>query len=1028
MKPNGHNPPPLDLAALRARCTHTNGRDFWRSLEELAESEAFQELLHREFPANATEWTDGPSRRRFLQLMAASLALAGLGGCAAAPDEKIVPYVRAPEQVIPGRPLFFATAMPLAGYALGLLVESHMGRPIKVEGNPDHPASLGATDVFAQASVLTLYDPDRSQVVSNAGRITTWSAFLQAATLELEKQRASRGAGLRILTETVTSPAFAAQLRALLRQFPNARWHQYEPANRDNVYEGARLAFGRPVNTVYHFDRADVILSLDADFLCAGPGGVRYARDFADRRRADAARPDLNRLYVVESSPTPTGLLADHRLPLRSAEVALFAAMLRMSRGPVAHAFDPDTRGLRAIPQLADKLPELARLLAEWLAPHKNWLGAVVIDLRNHRGASLIIPGDSQPPIVHALAHDLNAMLGNIGSTVTYTDPVEAEPVNQTESLAALVADMNAGRVEFLVIFGGNPVYTAPADFRFADALARVPFRVHLSLYDDETSNLCHWHVPEAHFLETWGDARAFDGTITLQQPLIAPLYDGKSPLELLAALMGQPGRSGYDLLREYWRSQRPADGFEEFWQRSLHDGLIAGSALPERRVSLRPEYRGRIEQELTAATGAGLEVNFRTDPTIFDGRFSNNGWLQELPKPISKLTWDNAAYLSPATASRLGLRNEDVVELHHQGRTVEASVWILPGQAEDCVTLHIGYGCERTGRVGRGAGFNAYRLRTSAAPWFDAGLEIRKTGRRYPLACTQDHHSMEGRHLVRVGTVGEYEVNPHLFHEMAHEPPPELSLYPGHPYDSYAWGMTIDLNACTGCNACVVACVAENNIPVVGKDQVLRGREMHWIRVDRYFAGPLDNPEIYPQPLPCMQCENAPCEVVCPVAATAHSSEGLNDMVYNRCIGTRYCSNNCPYKVRRFNFLQYSDVETPSLRLLRNPDVTLRSRGVMEKCTYCVQRINAARIEAKKEDRPIRDGDIATACQAACPTQAITFGNINDRASRVAQLKASPRNYGILTDLNTRPRTTYLARLRNPNPALEVPTGTHEH
>ncbi|MGH9803730.1 MAG: TAT-variant-translocated molybdopterin oxidoreductase [Candidatus Acidiferrales bacterium] len=987
-----HKPERFDLAALRARLEAQPGRDPWRSLDELADTPEFREFLHREFPPEASEWNDPIGRRRFLQLMAASLALAGLSSCTRQPTEKIFPYVRAPEEIIPGKPLYYATAMTLGGYALGVLAESHMGRPTKIEGNELHPASLGSTDAFAQASILTLYDPDRSQVVQEAGRISTWSAFLAAMTRALQTRGSQRGRGLRLLTETITSPTLAAQIRSLLAAYPEAQWHQYEPANRDHARAGAQLAFGSDIETHYRLDRADVILSLDSDFLSCGPASVRYARDFAARRRVGAERSTMNRLYAVEAVPTNTGAMADHRLPVPSARVEAIARAIAIELGIEVDA---------------------PRDISE---PDVKWARAVARDLAAHRGAGAVIPGDTQPPAVHALAHAMNLALNNTGKTVVFTDPVEANPVDQTESLRALAADMDAGRVEMLVILGGNPVYNAPADLKFTERLKNVGLRIHLSLYEDETSYLCHWHIPETHYLEAWGDARAFDGAVTIQQPLIAPLYGGKSALELVNALAGQPNRSGHDTVRDYWNTRSAARDFESFWQRAVHDGVVTGTALPERTISLRRDFSPGSPR----AAAAGLEINFRTDPTIYDGRFANNGWLQELPKALTRLTWDNAVLVSPATAERLRIANEDVLELRYQGRTLHCPAWISPGHADESVTVFLGYGRARAGRVGSGVGVNAYALRGADAPWFDRGLEISKTGNRYQLATTQHHHTMDGRPLVRAGALEDYLHHPHMFHEMAHEPPPELTLYPGFRYDGYAWGMAIDLSACTGCNACVVACQAENNIPVVGKDQVARGREMHWIRIDRYYHGGLENPAVYNQPVPCMHCENAPCEVVCPVAATVHSDEGLNDMVYNRCVGTRYCSNNCPYKVRRFNFLLYSDLETPSLKLQRNPDVTVRSRGVMEKCTYCVQRINAARIDAEKDGRKIEDGEIVTACQQACPSQAIVFGNINDPKSRVAQLKTEARNYALLADLNTRPRTTYLAKLRNPDPQLE--------
>jgi molybdopterin-containing oxidoreductase family iron-sulfur binding subunit len=648
-------------------------------------------------------------------------------------------------------------------------------------------------------------------------------------------------------------------------------------------------------------------------------------------------------------------------------------------------------------------------------------LGAIARDLQAHRGTSLVLAGDHQPAGVHALAHAINDALGNVGQTVLYLDPVMANPANQTESLRELAAAMAAGQVELLLILGGNPAFTAPADLNFAGALDQVNFRVHLSLYDDETSERCHWRLPESHYLEAWGDARAYDGSLTIIQPLIEPLYDSRSAHQVLAMLLGQVDSSDHDLVRAYWESQNSAGDFDQFWQTTLFNGLVAGTALAPKSVSLQPEFD---QPGPTQTVGAeDLEIIFRPDPSIWDGRFANNGWLQELPKPLTKLTWDNAALLSPATAANLGLANEEVLELQYQGRAVRAPVWIMPGHSEGSVTVYLGYGRTRAGRVGTGTGFNAYALRTTDTPWFGPGLSIVKTGERYSLASTQSHQSIEGRNLIRAGTVDQFQADPDFVRKL--DPHVEnISLYPQVEYDDYAWGMAVDLSTCTGCNACVVACQAENNIPIVGKEQVIMGREMHWLRLDRYYEGDLDNPDTHHQPVLCMHCENAPCEVVCPVGATLHDQEGLNVMVYNRCIGTRYCSNNCPYKVRRFNFLQFTDLETESLKLQRNPEVTVRSRGVMEKCTYCVQRISAARITAKGEGREIRDGEVVTACQEVCPAQAIVFGNINDPTSQVAQLKASSLNYGLLTELNTHPRTTYLARLRNPNPELNEGTG----
>ncbi len=982
----------VDLAAVRRRLEGAQGPEYWRSVEQLADTDAFRQFLESEFPQQAAPLRGAVDRRNFLKLMGASFALAGLNACTRQPTEHIVPYVRQPENMVPGTPMFFATAVPLMGFAAPVLVESHMGRPTKIEGNPEHPASQGATDVFTQAAVLGLYDPDRSQVTTHVGAIRPWAAFVADMRTGLEAQKEQRGAGLRILTGTVTSPTLAAQLRELLAAFPLATWHQYEPAHRDNAREGARLAFGEPVDTLYRFDKAAVVLALDADFLSDGPGHLRYARDFTARRRVGTGQPEMNRLYVAESTPTNTGAMADHRLPLRARQVEDLARAVAAGLGLRVQA----PKGLEA---------------------QSKWISAVVRDLQKHRGASIVVAGDGQPPAVHALVHAINEALGNAGQTVMYTEPVEANPTNQTASLRALTADMDAGNVAVLLILGGNPVFAAPADVPFAAAMAKVPLRVHLGLYNDETAELCHWHVNEAHPLESWGDARAYDGTVTIVQPLIAPLYEGKTAHEMLAVFANHPDRKVYDIVREYWKAQRGGGDFEVFWRTALHNGVVPGTAAAPKTVSVQ----GNAWATASPTTaGTGLDIVFRSDASVFDGRFANNGWLQELPRPVSRLVWDNVAMVAPATAERIGVASGDLVDLAYGGRTVTAPVWVTPGQAPDAVTVHLGYGRRRAGQVGNGVGFNAYALRTADAPGFGTGLEITRTGGRYPLSTTQDHQSMEGRPLVRSGTLEEYEKHPGFALEMAEVPAQSMTLYPDqYHFEGNAWGMAIDLNACIGCNACTIACQAENNIAIVGKTEVSRGHEMHWIRVDRYFAGDLDNPETLHQPVPCMHCENAPCEPVCPVGATVHSHEGLNEMVYNRCVGTKYCSNNCPYKVRRFNWFLYSDWTTESLKSMRNPDVTVRSRGIMEKCTYCVQRINGARIAAEKENRPIRDGEVVTACQQVCPADAIAFGNINDTTSRVAKLKADPRNYAMLGDLNVRPRTTYLARIRNPNPEL---------
>ncbi|MGA8154272.1 MAG: TAT-variant-translocated molybdopterin oxidoreductase [Terriglobales bacterium] len=994
----------LDLETVRARVAETKGPELWRSLEELAGSEEFREMMHREFPKGASEWIDPVSRRGFMKLMGASLAMAGMTACTKQPMEPIVPYVRQPEEVIPGRPLFYATAFTLGGYATPLLVESHLYRPTKIEGNDQHPASLGGTDVFAQASILGMYDPDRSQTIAYLDEIRTWGNFIEAIRGPLNSQKAVQGAGLRILTRTISSPTLADQLRSVLKLYPQAKWHVYEPVNRDSVLQGAQLAFGQPVEAQYKLENTDVILSLDADFLSAGfPGNVRYIRDFAKRRNPDANT--MSRLYVVESTPSSTGAKADHRLPLRAAEIVEFASALGAALG-------------------------ISSSNRTFAGESANYLQSLVAELQAHRGASLVLAGDHQPPVVHSLAHALNQALGNVGKTVFYTDPVDANPVDQIGSLKELVADMRAGKVDMLVILGGNPAYDAPTDFGFADALKNtsIPLRVHLGLYRDETAELCHWHINEAHYLEAWGDTRAYDGTVSIVQPLIAPLYNGKSANELTAVLAGNPEAAGYDIIQGYWKKQHPAADFDAFWRKSLNDGWITGTTFVPKPVTVKATS---LPAPTQAAQNA-IEINFRRDPSIYDGSFANNGWLQELPKPLSKMTWDNPVLISPMMADRLQLQSKDLIELELNGKKVTAAVWIQAGHPDNSITAHLGYGRRRAGRAGTGAGFDFYALRYSATPWFTTGVSIAKTGGTYPLACTQGYQTMDtqdgnSRPLVRRADLDEYRREPKFAQEG--EPPPGLTLYPGYDYkkETNAWGMTIDLNACVGCNNCIVACQSENNIPIVGKEQVAKGRHMHWLRVDAYYEGDRANPQAYFQPVPCMQCENAPCELVCPVGATVHSTEGLNDMVYNRCVGTRYCSNNCPYKVRRFNFLLFQDWETPQLKMMRNPDVTVRSRGVMEKCTYCVQRISEHRIDSERENRPIKDGELQTACQQSCPANAIIFGNINDPDSRVSKLKANPRNYGLLADLNTRPRTTYLAEIRNPNPKLEGKTESTE-
>jgi molybdopterin-containing oxidoreductase family iron-sulfur binding subunit len=1032
------------ILSLQDRDTPRTGKKYWRSLDELADTPQFREFVAREFPQQAEGWNDPLERRTFMKLMGASLALAGLSGCVFQPPEKIVPYVNQPEGYVPGKPLFYATAMPLLGVATPILVRSNEGRPTKIEGNPDHPNNRpldfpaadpyrdprgsSATDIFSQASILDLYDPDRSQTITYREDIRTWTQFVGTIRSALDELRSSQGAGLRFLTETVVSPSLGTQINDLLKAFPQAKWHQWEPANGDNRRAGAINAFGQPVHTTYRFDLAQRVVSIDSDFLNAMPGTLRYAREFYARRRVTEANRDMNRLYVIETSPSNTGACADHTWTIKPSE----------SEAIVRELAADARQGLSQYP----------------------WIEPLMRDLEQHRGASIVIAGESQPPLIHALVHALNNKLGNVGKTVFYTDPLEFKSVDQRQSLDELVGDLDGGRVQLLVIIGGNPVHSTPLDKKLDLArLEKAKLRVHLSEYKNETSELCHWHVPATHFLETWGDTRSYDGTVTIMQPLIEPLHEGKSAYELLAVFSDQYDRNTYDIVRGYWQTQQAGNAdFEKWWRQSIHDGFVANSALPAKTVTPAGQTQTQ-NQSVSAATANGYELVFRTDPSIYDGRFANNAWLQELPKPLTKTTWDNVAVVSQGTAQSIAgmTTNGGAVKgrehyvplvdlVSPQGATMRTPLWIMPGQPDNVITVYLGYGRRLAGRVGGNpgdtpVGFDAYKIRTSFEPWFVRGVQARPTGLDYPLATTQLHFNLEDpnfshepRDIVRSQTLESFLGGEGHGDHPSHDGgvlPEHPTIYPEYDYKNqaenapnYAWGMALDLNNCIGCNACTIACQAENNITTVGKTEVMRSREMHWIRLDTYYQGDsVSMPEGTSfMPVPCMHCEKAPCEPVCPVHATVHSAEGLNDMVYNRCVGTKYCSNNCPYKVRRFNFFLYQDWDEPLHQLRRNPEVTVRSRGVMEKCTYCVQRIQNAKIQSELEGRRVRDGEIVTACQAVCPTDVIVFGDINDPHSRVNKLKADQRNYSLLGELNTQPRTTYLSHLKNPNPEIKQP------
>jgi molybdopterin-containing oxidoreductase family iron-sulfur binding subunit len=1047
-------PKPMDVEAARKKLDGARGPRYWRTLEELSGDPSFNAMIENEFPRYVSEWTDGVSRRNFLKLSAASLAIAGLSACTRQPEEAIVPYVQQPEELIPGKPMYFATARPSLFGAAPLLVRSNEYHPTNIQGNPDHPVSKGATDVFSIGSLYDLYDPDRAQAVFYNGGLVTrknqmpgeraWGEVVNDIKEAVASDRGSGGAGIRFLTETVTSPSLAAHIRTVMQTLPQAKWYQYEPVNRDNARAGQQMAFGSYVEPQYQLQKADVIVSLDADFLSGPtfPGFHQLAREFASRRKIEAPESaTMSRLYVVESQTTTTGGKADHRLPLKPSQVEQFAAALASRVGVSGVSGNVDQNAAK-------------------------FLDTLVKDLNESRGKCVVIPGEQQSPAVHALVHAMNTALGANGNTVLYGEPIEIVPTNQTAGLKELVADMNAGKVKAIVVIGGDPIFNAPTDLEFEKAYQKVPFRVAAMSHANSTSRLSHWLVPLAHYLESWGDARAYDGSISLMQPLIEPLYGGKTPYEIFAAFTENSGITAYDTVRGHWQTQAKGADFEKWWRKALHDGLISDSAPAPRNVSAKVSGL-----QLSAIPANAVEIAFRPDPSILDGRYANNGWLQELPKPVSKVTWDNAAYMSLNTAQHFPggpLENQNVITLKVGNETVEAPVLIVPGMPDNTISVSLGYGQEYSGRVGQGTGFNPYVLRTSTNMSVSPVSVSRSSRDFWPLALTQQQHLIDGRRkgafkpegelgtseageeavergIIRAASLAEYKHNPKIFIDGEHEAPSrDLTLYGENGYSSWTedpsktsslgpdapgkghqWGMAIDMNSCVGCNSCVIACYSENNIPVVGKEQVKKGRWMGWLRIDTYFESQdshvdVANPRAYFQPLPCMQCENAPCEPVCPVGATTHSPEGLNNMVYNRCVGTRYCQNNCPYKVRRFNFLLFSDWDTESLYPMRNPDVTVRSRGVMEKCTYCVQRITAGRIQAEKENRKIRDGEVRTACQESCPTEAIVFGDVSDPNSRVSQLKRQQRNYALLADINTRPRTTYLAAVRNPNEALE--------
>lgn len=1094
--PNGspHGSTPHGSSLATKSPSEANGTTYWRSLGQLENSEEFQEVMAREFPEGITEAPEGltgdgakddVSRRGFLGAIAASVALAGMTSCRK-PKTTILPFTKRPEGFKPGIAQQYATTITREGYGIGVLVKNNDGRPTKLEGNPVHPSSLGGVDLKLQAELLQLYDPNRSRAARNPHtaahaddahgdhgghgghgdhEVDVWAEFVTGtddAAGKLEEITSDlltkQGDGLHIVMPPTTSPTLLAYVANVKGgSFPKARFHSWTPLHRDNELQGAEMAFGKPMAAHYDYKKADVILSLDSDFLATDGNNLASARGWAARRRE---AKNLNRLYCVESIFSTTGTAADHRFRTKSGDIAGVAFALAKELG------------IGAGSDLASALS--SHSAAAFEKNGKKWLEIIAKDLQSAAGKSVVVVGPTQPPAVHAIAHAINQKLANIGKTVTLTAAPDGIPSNCTAQLQDLGAAMQAGTCDTLIFLGSNPVLDGPADLKFGELLQnnKPKNTIHVGLYDDETGRLCDWHFPLAHDLEAWGDARAYDGTLSLQQPMIAPLHGGVSALEFLAVLNqdaagnasyelmpeGRDTTFGYELVKQHWQKTTGASDFETgWWPKSLHDGMVEGTALAAESATVNA---GNIATAVNAyAKSNGIEVVLRGCPKMGDGRFANNSWMAEIPDPLTKLSWDNAAMLSMATAGQLNVQNGDMLTISANGGVIEIPAWILPGHADESISIFLGWGrdLDEHHKVAHGAGFNAYPLRSSGQQWILAGATVGRGSGTYTLVCTQEHGTMAGRALIREATAETNMLDPQWAPKMSPldqaarlqdktEKDINKSLWNERGYDQgknstdervrkspYQWGMVFDLNACTGCTACVAACVAENNIPMVGKIQVARNREMFWIRADRYFSSVgqhgddslsmAEDPQVSNMPVPCMQCENAPCESVCPVAATTHSPDGLNDMVYNRCIGTRYCSNNCPYKVRRYNYLDYVGHTPDTKQMAFNPDVTVRSRGVMEKCTYCVQRINGGRIEAKLNGTMVGDGEnqirVTTACAQACPSDAITFGNIIETDSKVAKLRGSDLNYGLLSELNTKPRTTYLGRVRNPNPEL---------
>lgn len=1003
--------------------TPIEGKTYWRSLNEIAQTTEYKQFLHREFPENASELNDGQSRRHFLKIMGASIALAGLAACRK-PVQKILPYTKRPVEIVPGNPIYYATALPFQGSLVGLLAQSSEGRPTKLEGNPEHPASLGGTSTHHQAAILSLYDPDRARKITHNGVEKSTSDFVGFVNAELTADKK-----VVFVSEASSSQTLSSLKAGLTKKFKNATWFVYEPFNKSHIELGNEIAFGKRLRTINHFDKASLIVSVDDDFLADPVNGVQNTKNFTKGKKLLSSKDKLNRLYVVESGFSLTGSNADTRVQVKSADHAGFVFAL-------AAKLSSSLKGLETFAGYSNSFSNSkdVQLISE--------------DILSNKGTALVTGGIALSKEANAAIALINAALAN--NTVSY---VVADSTGESvESFKTLIDDVKKSGADALVFVGTNPAYTAPADIDVEGAIKAAKTSIHLTDYVDETSKLCAWNVNKSHFLEAWGDGKSFEGHESVIQPLIQPLFGSLSEIEFVNIFVSGTFVSGHDLVKETWKPKTPT---VSAWEKTLHDGVLVDSkTYTAEKVAPASSVSSKLSASLSAAksnSGDAIELVIKSDAKLFDGRFANNGWLQELPDPITKITWDNVALVSQNTAKRLGLpivdantyehyqSNVPMITIKSSNGSIELPVWILPGQTDNSISVTTGYGRKGVGRVASSyefsdfevVGFDVKAIRTSASAYHVSSVEVAESGRKYKIACVQDHHSMEGRAIVRFANLDEYQAKPTFAPDMVKTPGVKSGklfadpLFTEQTFPEYEpqWGMAIDLTSCTGCGVCTIACQAENNIPVIGKREVSRGREMHWIRVDRYFTGEESNPGVVYQPLPCMHCELAPCEQVCPVAATTHSDDGLNQMTYNRCIGTRYCANNCPYKVRRFNFFNYTKEylttgDDPEIvQMAMNPDVTIRFRGVMEKCTYCVQRINRAKINTKNTTgnsvKPA-DGAVITACQQACPADAIYFGDINDANSKVAKMKANERNYRLLDELNTRPRTSYLAKITN--------------